>query len=60
MRTTHTRAEHAERTAYEIAYSALCDLERGLAEPIGDGGLTRSEALDVARAAIARIAHLLG
>ena len=51
---------HAERTAYEIAYTALSDLKQGLTEPSHEGGLTRAEALDVVRGAIARIHHLLG
>ena len=51
---------HAERTAYEIARSALSDIERGLTEPSHEGGLTRAEALDVVTAALNRIKHLLG
>jgi hypothetical protein len=51
---------HAERTAYEIASSALADLQRGLTEPSHEGGLTRAEALDVVNAALRRIRHLLG
>lgn len=51
---------HAERTAYEIAYSALSDLQQGLTEPSHEGGLTRADALAVVSAAIGRIHHLLG